>query len=107
MLPLGLLPFVVTSAPRMPPGLPSRESFIWQKGGEATLQGVRTAANCMCRIAIITAFAMEAQVASRTHEERFKQFTVGNLVNFSCNIESSTAHRHCPAKPQKPANQKN
>lgn len=49
---------------------------------------------------------MEAQVASRTHKECFKQFTIGNLVNFGRNIESPTAHWHCPAKPQKPADQK-
>jgi len=83
----------------MPPGLSSRESFIWQKGGEATLQGVGAAANCMCRIAIITTFAMEAQIASRAHEERFKQLTISNMVNFGCNVKSPTSHRHRPAKP--------
>jgi len=90
----------------MPPGLPSRESLIWQKGGKATLQVVRIATNSMCRIAIVTTFAMEAQVAGRTHEKRFKQLTVGNLVNFRCNIESPTTHWHRSAKTQKPASQR-
>lgn len=87
----------------MSPGFPGRESFVGQEGGKASLQSVRAAADRMCGVAIVTAFPVETQIASRTHEERLQQFAVGNLINFRCDIEGSAAYWHRSAKSQKPA----
>jgi len=97
---------VITPAPRVSPGFPGGEGFVGQKSSKAALQGVGTTANRVCGITIVTAFAMEAQIASWTYKERFEQLAVGNLINFCCDIKSSTAYWHRSVEPQKPVNKK-
>lgn len=106
IFPLGLLPLVITPAPRVSPSLPGGERFVGQKSGKAALQGVGTTANRVCSITIVTAFAMEAQIASWTHKERLEQLAVGNLINFCCDIKSSAAYWHRSVEPQKSVNKK-
>lgn len=88
----------------MSPSLSDREGFVGQKGGEAALEGVRTAANRMCSVTVVTALSVKAQVAGRTDEERLEQLAIGDLINFRCNVKRSTGNRHRSAKTQEPAN---
>jgi len=87
------------------PGFPGREGSVGQEGGEATLQSVGAAADRVRGVAVVTAFAVEAQVAGRTDEEGLEQLAVGDLINFRRHVEGPTAHRHRSAKSQEPASQ--
>lgn len=81
MLPLGLLPLVITPPPGVSPCLPRDERFIRQESGETAFKGVRISANRVRRIAVITALAVEADITGRADEERLQQFAVGDLIN--------------------------
>jgi len=87
----------------MSPGFPGREGSIGQEGGEATLQSVGAAADRVRGVAIVTAFAVETEVAGRTDEEGLEQLAIGDVINFRRHVEGSTAHRHRSAKSQEPA----
>lgn len=81
VLPLGLLPLVITPPPGVSPRLPRDERFIRQESGETPFKGVRISANRVRRIAVITALAVEADITGRADEERLQQFAVGDLIN--------------------------
>jgi len=87
----------------MSPGFPGREGSVGQEGREATLQSVGAAADRVRGVAVVTAFAVEAQVAGRTDEEGLEQLAVGDPINFRRHVESPTAHRHRSAESQEPA----
>lgn len=103
MLPLSLLPLVVASAPRVSPGFPGGEELVGQESGEAALEAVGCAAHGVRRVAVVTALAVEAQVAGGADEERLQQLAVGDLIHFRGDVERPAAHRHRPAKAQQPA----
>lgn len=56
----------------------------------------------MSRIAIVGAFAMEAEIVCRRHEESLQDVSFGDVVDFRCHVEHSAHDGHRATETQYP-----
>ena len=99
-LPARLMPLMVTSPPGRNPRFPWRNVFGRKKHGEAAFKLVRMAADGMAGVAVVSTYAMEAEVAGRGDEEGLQQVALGQWIQIpakrkgclSCDLYRSLKH---------------
>jgi len=87
--PLSLPPLVVAASPWVSPSFPWCDVFGGEKSSKASFQHVWAAADCVRRVAVVGALAVEAEVARWRDEESLEKISFGQRVDLSCDVQRS------------------